>query len=475
MKKFSKNKIALFLACASIFGEKTQAMNKNKPQNPQSLVEVGGEQNLYAAPSFKNKILNWWNSLSKAKKYGILGAAGSIIAGAIAVPVICAAVKNKKDNQRNNEKAPNDEKQKALIQQQEDVIDKQIRIEEEQEKLAKQIKEKEEIKRQQEEEAKRLEEEKKKLVEEERKAKEKQDQEAQEKLKKKQEEIARQQKELKEKQEKEKEERRRLEEENRRKAEEQRRLEEEKRRIAEEQRKLEEEKRRIAEEERKKKEEERRRLKEEEERRIAEEERKKKEEELKAQQAKIEEERKAKEKEQERKQWIESFKIEKQTSFDGLLEELNSKFDEYRKKFNKKLFSFNANVILNGICDILQRKGEHKHSEYDRHYRYFEEFEKGVNNCLLNNNQNSISCEMKYSDTRWLWIEIDNANCQVCVQESVEGVRVKVYLPGIFSSGNGFCSENLKLAEEYKYNDKWYDAESYKALKGKLFPSGKIE
>ena len=373
------------------------------------------------------------------------------------MPVI--AVKNKKDNQRNNEKAPNDEKQKALIQQQEDVIDKQIRIEEEQEKLAKQIKEKEEIKRQQEEEAKRLEEEKKKLVEEERKAKEKQDQEAQEELKKKQEEIARQQKELKEKQEKEKEERRRLEEENRRKAEEQKRLEEEKRRIAEE--------------ERKKKEEERRRLKEEEERRIAEEERKKKEEELKAQQAKIEEERKAEGKE--RKQWIESFKIEKQTSFDGLLEELNSKFDEYRKKFNKKLFSFNANVILNGICDILQRKGEHKHSEYDRHYRYFEEFEKGVNNCLLNNNQNSISCEMKYSDTRWLWIEIDNANCQVCVQESVEGVRVKVYLPGIFSSGNGFCSENLKLAEEYKYNDKWYDAESYKALKGKLFPSGKIE
>ena len=369
------------------------------------------------------------------------------------MPVICAAVKNKKDNQRNNEKAPNDEKQKALIQQQEDVIDKQIRIEEEQEKLAKQIKEKEEIKRQQEEEAKRLEEEKKKLVEEERKAKEKQDQEAQEELKRKQEEIARQQKELKEKQEKEKEERRRLEEENRRKAEEQIRLEEEKRRIEEEQRKL----------------------REEEERRIAEEERKKKEEELKAQQAKIEEERKAKEKEQERKQWIESFKIEKQTSFDGLLEELNSKFDEYRKKFNKKLFSFNANVILNGICDIVQRKGEHKHSEYDRHYRYFEEFEKGVNNCLLNNNQNSISCEMKYSDTRWLWIEIDNANCQVCVQESVEGVRVKVYLPGIFSSGNGFCLENLKLAEEYKYNDKWYDAESYKALKGKLFPSGKIE
>ena len=44
MKKFSKNKIALFLACASIFGEKTQAMNKNKPQNPQSLVAVGGSK-----------------------------------------------------------------------------------------------------------------------------------------------------------------------------------------------------------------------------------------------------------------------------------------------------------------------------------------------------------------------------------------------------------------------------------------------
>ena len=166
MKKFRRRKSAFALACASISGGKTQAMNKNKPQNPQSLVAVGGEQNLYAAPSFKNKILNWWNSLSKAKKYGILGAAGSIIAGAITVPVICAAVKNKKNNQKNNEEAPNDEKQKALIQKQQDV-DKQIRIEEEQKILAQE----------------------ERKAEEERKAKEKQDQETQEKLRKEIEEL----------------------------------------------------------------------------------------------------------------------------------------------------------------------------------------------------------------------------------------------------------------------------------------------
>ena len=40
MKKFSKNKIALFLACTSILGGKTQAMNT--PKSRQSLVAVGG-------------------------------------------------------------------------------------------------------------------------------------------------------------------------------------------------------------------------------------------------------------------------------------------------------------------------------------------------------------------------------------------------------------------------------------------------
>ena len=44
MKKFRRRKSAFALACASISGGKTQAMNKNKPQNPQSLVAVGGSK-----------------------------------------------------------------------------------------------------------------------------------------------------------------------------------------------------------------------------------------------------------------------------------------------------------------------------------------------------------------------------------------------------------------------------------------------
>ena len=42
MAKLGKDKIALFLACASIFGGKTQAMNISKVQNPQTVATVGG-------------------------------------------------------------------------------------------------------------------------------------------------------------------------------------------------------------------------------------------------------------------------------------------------------------------------------------------------------------------------------------------------------------------------------------------------
>ena len=42
MAKLGKNKIALFLACTSILGGKTQAMNISKVQNPQTIGVVRG-------------------------------------------------------------------------------------------------------------------------------------------------------------------------------------------------------------------------------------------------------------------------------------------------------------------------------------------------------------------------------------------------------------------------------------------------
>ncbi len=42
MKKFSRRKMALALACASVFGGRTQAMNKNMSQSRQTVATVGG-------------------------------------------------------------------------------------------------------------------------------------------------------------------------------------------------------------------------------------------------------------------------------------------------------------------------------------------------------------------------------------------------------------------------------------------------
>ena len=42
MKKFGKNKIALFLACTLVLGNKASAMDMGKAQNPQIVAAVGG-------------------------------------------------------------------------------------------------------------------------------------------------------------------------------------------------------------------------------------------------------------------------------------------------------------------------------------------------------------------------------------------------------------------------------------------------
>ncbi len=93
MAKLGKDKIALFLACASVLGGKTQAMNINKVQSLQTIGTVGGGE----TTPVKNK------GLSKKQKIGI--------AAAITLPVVAAAVgftiygikkhSSKKDNDPN--------------------------------------------------------------------------------------------------------------------------------------------------------------------------------------------------------------------------------------------------------------------------------------------------------------------------------------------------------------------------------------
>ena len=55
MRKFGKNKVALFLACASILSSKIQARNENEPQSQQTVVAVG-----VASNKNSNKgLINW--------------------------------------------------------------------------------------------------------------------------------------------------------------------------------------------------------------------------------------------------------------------------------------------------------------------------------------------------------------------------------------------------------------------------------
>ena len=42
MNKFGRNKVALFLTCMSVLGNKISAVNTNKSQSPQTVAAVGG-------------------------------------------------------------------------------------------------------------------------------------------------------------------------------------------------------------------------------------------------------------------------------------------------------------------------------------------------------------------------------------------------------------------------------------------------
>ena len=124
MAKLGKDKIALFLACASVLGGKTQAMNISKVQNPQTIGTVGGARN-------QPKKINW----GKIAKIG-----GLTVAGLAALETIHSligrftdfkigsysigrAIKNraKKNNKSNpNELNKDDEKNIKIISENED-------------------------------------------------------------------------------------------------------------------------------------------------------------------------------------------------------------------------------------------------------------------------------------------------------------------------------------------------------------------
>ena len=63
MKKFGKDKIALFLACTSVLGNKASGINTNKAQSPQIVAAVGG------ATSCSNKSVK--QGLTKNQKLAI--------------------------------------------------------------------------------------------------------------------------------------------------------------------------------------------------------------------------------------------------------------------------------------------------------------------------------------------------------------------------------------------------------------------
>lgn len=75
MKKFGKDKVALFLTCMSVFGNRTSAMNANKAQNPQPVVAVGG------ATSRNNRSVK--QGLSKNQKLAIGGAVSLAVVSAV--------------------------------------------------------------------------------------------------------------------------------------------------------------------------------------------------------------------------------------------------------------------------------------------------------------------------------------------------------------------------------------------------------
>ncbi len=117
MAKLGKDKIALFLACASVLGGKTQAMNISKVQNPQTIGTVGGARN-------QPKKINW-GKIAKIGGFTVAGLAAletihSLIGGLTDSKLgsysIGRAIRNRvKKNEQPDSGKPDDAMQKNLV------------------------------------------------------------------------------------------------------------------------------------------------------------------------------------------------------------------------------------------------------------------------------------------------------------------------------------------------------------------------
>ncbi len=106
MKKFGKDKIALFLACTSVLGNKASAMSANKVQNPKTVAAVGG------VTSRNNQSVK--QGLSKKQKFTIATIASILAVTAVGLTIWgvkkhlssknnSSKKDNKDDNKKNNE------------------------------------------------------------------------------------------------------------------------------------------------------------------------------------------------------------------------------------------------------------------------------------------------------------------------------------------------------------------------------------
>ena len=99
MKKFSRRKIALALACASILGGRTQAMNK--PQSRQTVAAVGGATDKNSNKGFANWAKNHKWKLAVGIGVPVVAATASILA------FLGVKYWGKKDNDGDPNKKPN--------------------------------------------------------------------------------------------------------------------------------------------------------------------------------------------------------------------------------------------------------------------------------------------------------------------------------------------------------------------------------
>lgn len=98
MKKFRRKKLAFALACASILGGKTQAMDKNKHQSRQTLAAAGG----VTSKNSNNRFVDW------AKNHKLVVGAGLLIPTLLTASIVLGVkYGGKKGNGSDPSKDPN--------------------------------------------------------------------------------------------------------------------------------------------------------------------------------------------------------------------------------------------------------------------------------------------------------------------------------------------------------------------------------